>query len=207
MEVGMFFVYGVYGAFCKVYDSDDKSFSDVKKEVLDKLRAIGVNFQFDENVVATTPADEYINSLFSEYVPLEGAAETVLGEIIRAVTRIIYRFYNDGDYIGVGYGRETVNPSFRYLTSVIESLLSSLELDYIKEDFSNFDEYSESKYIDFLNSLSFYVSVYIVENKDELANAKADMTINDYKNQDFDYDDSFDDEEDEEDDDDWYDID
>lgn len=37
------------------------------------------------------------------------------GEIVRAVSRIGYRNYNDGDHIGVGYGKETCNPAARYL--------------------------------------------------------------------------------------------
>ena len=37
------------------------------------------------------------------------------GEIVRAVTRIAYRNWNDGDHVGVGYGKETCNPAARYL--------------------------------------------------------------------------------------------
>lgn len=46
---------------------------------------------------------------------MSGKAETVAGEIVRAISRIGYRNYNDGDHIGVGYGRETCNPAARYL--------------------------------------------------------------------------------------------
>ena len=28
---------------------------------------------------------------------------------------MLYRYYNDGDVAGEGYGRETVNPAVRYL--------------------------------------------------------------------------------------------
>ena len=58
---------------------------------------------------------EKINSLFDELVPAEGKADTVAGEIIRAFCKIGYRFFNDGDHIGVGYGKETCNPAARYL--------------------------------------------------------------------------------------------
>lgn len=64
-----------------------------------------------------TAAETRINALFEELVPASGKADTVAGEIIRAVSRIIYRNYNDGDHIGVGYGNETCNPAARYLGS------------------------------------------------------------------------------------------
>lgn len=56
-----------------------------------------------------------INALFAELVPVSGKAATVAGEIIRAISRIGYRNYNDGDHVGVGYGKETCNPAARYL--------------------------------------------------------------------------------------------
>ena len=57
-------------------------------------------------------------ALFEELVPAEGKADTVAGEIVRAVNRIAYRNSNDGDHIGVGYGKETCNPAARYLQTV-----------------------------------------------------------------------------------------
>ena len=51
-------------------------------------------------------------------MPPSGKAETVAGEIIRAVDRLWYRCYNDGDKINVGYGKETCNGSARYLEKI-----------------------------------------------------------------------------------------
>ena len=62
-----------------------------------------------------TAAEQRINTLFEELVPGSGKADTVAGEIIRAVSRIAYRNSNDGDHVGVGYGKETCNPAARYL--------------------------------------------------------------------------------------------
>lgn len=53
--------------------------------------------------------------MFKELVPFSGKSSTVAGEILRAVARINYRFYNDGDKIGIGYGSETCNAPARYL--------------------------------------------------------------------------------------------
>ena len=63
-----------------------------------------------------TDIEKKIDVLFDELVPGSGKADTVAGEIIRAVSRIGYRNYNDGDHVGVGYGKETCNPAARYLS-------------------------------------------------------------------------------------------
>lgn len=62
-----------------------------------------------------TLIEKKLNALFEELVPASGKADTVAGEIVRAIARIAYRNYNDGDHVGVGYGRETCNPAARYL--------------------------------------------------------------------------------------------
>lgn len=62
-----------------------------------------------------TKAENKINILFKELVPSVGKSDTIAGEIIRATSRIYYRNYNDGDHIGIGYGKETCNPAARYL--------------------------------------------------------------------------------------------
>lgn len=54
-------------------------------------------------------------NLFEELVPSEGRAGTVAGELVRSVNRINYRYFNDGDLIGEGYGKQTVNPPARFL--------------------------------------------------------------------------------------------
>ncbi len=56
-----------------------------------------------------------LNKLFEELVPASGKADSLAGELVRAASRIAYRFFNDGDRIGLGYGRETCNPAARFL--------------------------------------------------------------------------------------------
>lgn len=54
-----------------------------------------------------TKNEERINKLFKELVPETGKADSLAGELVRAMSRIGYRFYNDGDQLGIGYGKET----------------------------------------------------------------------------------------------------
>ena len=67
-----------------------------------------------------------VNTRFEELVPLEGKADTLAGEIVRAISRIGYRFYNDGDQVGVGYGKQTCNPPARFLVSATSTAIGDL---------------------------------------------------------------------------------
>lgn len=60
-------------------------------------------------------AEKRIQEYFNKLVPAEGPAETVEGEMVRAVMRVWYRYFNDGDYFFRGHGRETVAPSVEWL--------------------------------------------------------------------------------------------
>ncbi|WP_304964964.1 hypothetical protein [uncultured Oscillibacter sp.] len=70
--------------------------------------------------------EKKLGELFEELVPASGKAPTVAGEIVRAMNRISYRNWNDGDHIGVGYGRETCNPAARYLAAKCGEEVASL---------------------------------------------------------------------------------
>lgn len=76
-----------------------------------------------------TALEQRIHALFEELVPASGKADTVAGEIIRAVSRIAYRNSNDGDHVGVGYGNETCNPAARYLGEVAGSHVQQAVID------------------------------------------------------------------------------
>ena len=55
-----------------------------------------------------TKNEERINKLFKELVPETGKADSLAGELVRAMSRIGYRFYNDGDQLGIGYGKPSL---------------------------------------------------------------------------------------------------
>ena len=80
-----------------------------------------------------------INTLFEELVPASGKADSLAGELVRATSRIGYRFYNDGDQLGVGYGKETCNPAGRFLIKKapkeIGDLVAALWGMYSEDDY------------------------------------------------------------------------
>ena len=59
--------------------------------------------------------NELFERLCNTHIPLSGPAKFKGGEILRAFCRIEYRWWNDGDYIGIGYGNETCNAPARFL--------------------------------------------------------------------------------------------
>lgn len=123
------------GAFA-IFDRDARQYIQIRatskgrkafkaeNERLAAKAATPVNQTESDSAAAGQPApqegmsmtdEEKMDALFHELVPVEGKADTVAGEIVRAVCRIGYRYNNDGDYIGSGYGKETCNPAARYL--------------------------------------------------------------------------------------------
>ena len=56
-----------------------------------------------------------LEKFHDELVPGSGAADTKEGELVRAVSRVGYRWLNDGDYFYEGYGATTAGPSVTYL--------------------------------------------------------------------------------------------
>ncbi len=80
--------------------------------------------------------------LYDELVPGQGASDYVEGEMMRAINRIIYRFYDDGDKFWEDYGTETAGPAHSYLINSdripqeIRSKLESIfdEIVHVYED-------------------------------------------------------------------------
>lgn len=98
--------------------------------------------------------DDSLHILFEKYVPMSGKCDTVGGEMVRAISRIIYRWYNDGDIAGVGYGRETVNPSVRYLNAKMNHFDVNLKIiTNVEQGWNNTDVYDYSLYEDALKVL------------------------------------------------------
>lgn len=48
-------------------------------------------------------------------VPPSDACDTIEGELIRAMSKLAYRYFNDGDYFYSGYGVQTAGSPFIYM--------------------------------------------------------------------------------------------
>ena len=130
---------------------------------------------------------ERINKLFEELVPFEGKAESLAGELVRAMSRIAYRFYNDGDQLGIGYGKETCNPAGRFLIAKGNEEISSLTAGL-------WEIFSEDAYEKVMDILCGAVADYIEQNPDLRNQPTEDMFS--FRNEEEDQDDDWDEEED-----------
>lgn len=61
------------------------------------------------------------NKLTDKYMPKTGESDNELGEMLRSINRVAYRYYNDGDMWNKGYGKETVNWAVKHLTELAKN--------------------------------------------------------------------------------------
>ena len=118
----------------------------VNEALINKLNPFCKNLKEDKKLT--------FEELSDKYVPSIGKADTKGGELVRAVDRIIYRFYNDGDIAGVGYGKETVNPAVRFLAAQNDENLQ----DFAKELFEVKTNY---RYGCILKELKEFITDYV----------------------------------------------
>ena len=135
-----------------------------------------------------TKNDERLNTLFEELVPASGKADSLAGELVRAASRIGYRFFNDGDQLGIGYGKETCNPAGRFLIKKAPKEIADLVAGL-------WGMYSEAGYEAVLDILVGKVADYIEANPELRKQPTEDMW--DFRDKDEDVDDSWEDEEEE----------
>lgn len=115
--------------------------------------------------------------LFYLCVPREGHAETLGGEIVRALNRLVYRAYNDGDvfYIDFLWDDSSCAGAVVFILSV---------LPIFKDDFQNLvDSYNDDidNYTDKLEKLTFKIEKYLLNNADGLFSEDNTKNYYDYK--------------------------
>lgn len=131
--------------------------------------------------------EERINDLFEELVPASGKADSLAGELVRAVSRIGYRFFNDGDQLGIGYGKETCNPAGRFLIAKAPREIGDLVAGL-------WGMFSEAGYEAVLDILAEKVADYVESHPELREQPTEDMWS--FRNADEDVDDDEEDEED-----------
>lgn len=131
--------------------------------------------------------NEFFNELRDKLVPACGKADTVAGEIIRAMDRLIYRFYNDGDMVGDGYGNETCNGSFRYLHMLIPNCPNLYR-----------ESGNEDGYVELLADMAGVIANFLSKNPELQSAPNTDDSRSDYDDpQDYEWDRYEEDEDDE----------
>lgn len=134
-------------------------------------------------------AEKYLTKAFEEFVPAKGKSETLYGEITRAINRLMYRYWNDGDHLGIGYGKETCNMAGRFL-------IEKCDEEVMNAILAAWDIYGDDEYESALHNAAVVVANYLENNKEQLIAATTDDMF-DYYDKTEDVDDT--DDEDEED--------
>lgn len=90
------------------------------------------------------PIEDRVQALFDRLVPESGSAGTVAGELARAMMKVFYRDYNDGDVFYQGYGLETCAPAMEYIKETLNSSDLDDYLDSIAQQGLQDDDYTDS---------------------------------------------------------------
>jgi|GEM_PF-898396 len=116
----------------KVYglDKDGKRVHIKSINDVDKFK----KFELDADIAEGSMLKEFVGKeledrnepLYDALVAGQGKSETVEGEMLRAINRIAYRFYNDGDKYFQGYGTETAGPAHSFLVNANHPLKSAM---------------------------------------------------------------------------------
>lgn len=138
-----------------------------------------------------------LDDLREKYLPDSGKADTVGGEIIRALDRLLYRFYKCGDTVGEGYGIETCNSSYRYLVAHVPEC-PDLPDYHGEEVYENFLTELLEATVDYLKNNSRVFEKENTEDSREVSR-EDEQYIRDWEREDDEIDDSwYDEEEDDE---------
>ena len=167
-----------------------RSFDEPKDEIdRDRIFMKGkVDEDTNLNEFVGKELEDRNNPLYDKLVAGQGKSETVEGEILRAINRVAYRYYNDGDKYFEGYGTETAGPAHSFLVNANHPLKSAMS--------SIFDEPSgDSSYERMLKDALGIILDYIESKQGKYTpNNVGDI---------FDYEPEFEDNEDDYDDDPW----
>jgi hypothetical protein len=108
-----------------------------------------------------TEAKAYLEKAFDESVPATGKAANLYGELVRAINRIGYRYMNDGDHLGIGYGKETCNAAGRFIMKKCDDVVT-------KAICAAWNVYSDGKYEQKLDAAYIAMAEYLEANKERL---------------------------------------
>lgn len=115
-----------------------------------------------KEVLATSSVPhEALQVLFDELVPASGPADTVAGELVRAMMKILYRDYNDGDVFYEGYGIETCGPAVSYIIDNIDGMFD--KFDNIAKA-----QLEDDRYTNAINDIAKDIVEYIINNPETL---------------------------------------
>ena len=124
------------------------------------------------------------DALYNQYVPASGACKTLGGEILRAISRIVYRYYNDGDTVMHYYGSDynVLKGADTFLMKYVKGYKS---LDNIYEMQYEEEMCGRLKFI--MDYLAANPNVFETPNEDDFLNYEVYEPYDDEDDYDYDY--------------------
>lgn len=189
----------VLDKFDKEYKADEADKAEKKRKEDLKKRTKDIADKNKKLLSKKSSYDDKFSALFHEYVPSSGKSDTLGGEILRAVNKLEYRWYNDGDVYFVGYGKETCGPAAKFLVSLNDDdhdyleKLGNMLIDFADDSSHNdscyspgsFDEYMSNVYPDFLDKLLKLTVDLITDHPEVFLESTKDMYASSVRDGDF----------------------
>ena len=122
----------------------------IKSGILDIAEDINTEFDIDGD----------LESWGEQYTNDSGKSNTVGGEMVRAANQIIYRYNNDGDMIGRGYGNESINAAARYITEKAEMGVN----EQIQKWLDHEERADDNDYYNFIETFTTEIEQILREN-------------------------------------------
>ena len=122
--------------------------------------------KYNDNWGGLNPADnEFHDAMYEKYVPACGKANTLGGEILRAINRIIYKFYNDGDTVARYYS-SSYNHSYGAEKFLAMKVPGYSPMREITDDYE-FEEAAHNNLVLIVNYLRKNPALFEVENTED----------------------------------------
>lgn len=156
-------------------EAEEKAAEEAKRSSrVEELKA-----HADSTIEQIRSAADPIQEAFELLVPAEGKAETVAGEMVRAMMRVLYRDYNDGDKFMFGYGLETCGSSMCYLVEMMPDAWADYAQTAVDEATRYID--NDAAYTHLITDLSDSLIDYLCKHPELF------YTLNDEDSRDHDY--------------------
>ena len=111
--------------------------------------------------VADAEGEDFVDKAFKVLVPSSGSCDTLAGELIRAIMKIMYRDFNDGDLFYEGYGLETAGAPAAFIADKIPE--ADEKLQEIAEDGLDGEAYTRA-----LSDVASIIEDFIRDNPNSL---------------------------------------
>lgn len=138
----------------------------IAKEDIDTFERIYADYVEDNDI------NSIMSELFDAFVPSSGSAKNLGGELIRAIERIRYRDYNDGDKFYEGYGLETCGSCAAFIAENTDKHIDNFICSMAEYGIDG--DISDEVYTRDLTTLAEKIIEYIADNLDVFAEPTQD---------------------------------